>query len=186
MVAWTDLLLPILISAVLVFIASSLIHMVVKWHNPDYRRLANEDEVRAALRKGSPSPGQYVFPHCLDGKQMAEPAMKQKYVEGPVGVLYVRPSGAPSLGPFLIKWFVYTLIVGALAGYVAHATLTSGAEYFKVFQVAGATAWLAYAWQGPSNSIWKGQPWAVTFRGMVDGFVYASLTAGAFAGFWPR
>jgi hypothetical protein len=186
MVSWNDLLIPILLSAVFVFVASSLIHMVIKWHNPDYRRLANEDEVRAAIRKGSATPGQYVFPHCLDGKQMQEPAMQQKYVEGPIGVLYVRPNGPPRLGPFLLQWIVYTLAVGAIAGYLARATLTVGAAYLPVFQVVGASAWLAYAWQSPADSIWKAKPWSVTFRGMLDGLIYAALTAGTFAWLWPR
>ena len=38
-----QLWMPIVLSAVLVFAASSLIHMVLKWHNADYRPLANED-----------------------------------------------------------------------------------------------------------------------------------------------
>jgi hypothetical protein len=186
MVAWTDLLLPILLSTVFVFVASSLVHMVFKWHNPDYRRLSNEDEVRAAIRKGSPTPGQYVFPHCLEGKDMADPAMQQKFVDGPVGVLYVKPNGAPQIGPFLLKWIVYTVVVSALAAYLARATLHAGDAYLRVFQVVGASAWLAYAWQGPSDSIWKGKPWVITFRGMFDGLIYAALTAGTFAWLWPR
>ena len=55
-----QLWLPILSTAALIFIASSLIHMVFKWHNADYKKLANEDDVRAAIRATSPAPGQYV------------------------------------------------------------------------------------------------------------------------------
>ncbi len=186
MVELTQLWIPIVAAAVATFVVSCLIHMVFKWHNPDYRRLSNEDEVRAAIRKGSPTPGQYIFPHCLEGKQMADPAMQQKFVDGPVGVLYVKPNGAPQIGPFLLNWIVYTIVVSALAGYLAQSTLTTGAAYLKVFQVVGASAWLAYAWQGPSDSIWKGKPWVITFRGMVDGLIYAALTAGTFAWLWPR
>ena len=47
------------------------------------------------------------------------------------------------------------------------------------------SAWLAYAWASPSDSIWKGKPWSVTARAMFDGLVYASLTAGIF-GFFGR
>ena len=71
--ALSQLWLPILAAAVFVYIASSLIHMVFRWHNSDYRKLGNEDEVQAALRKGSPTPGQYVFPHCTDMKAMRDP-----------------------------------------------------------------------------------------------------------------
>jgi len=186
MVAFTQLLIPILLSAVLVFVASSLIHMVVRWHNPDYRKLANEDEVRAALRKGAPVPGLYVIPHCLHGQDAASPEMQAKFAEGPNASLYVKPSGPIQLGPFLGKWFVYCVVVSALVAYLTKSVLASGTPYLTVFRVAGTGAWLAYAWQGPSDSIWKGQPWSATAKDLVDGFVYASLTAGAFAWLWPR
>lgn len=186
MVAWSQLFLPILLSAVLVFLASSVIHMVLQLHKSDYRKLSNEDEVRAAVRKGSPSPGQYVLPHCADAKQMAEPEMVRKLSEGPCAVMFVRPAGVPSMGSILAKWFVYTAVVAALAGYVAQSTLSPGAPYLAVFRIVGTAAWLAYAWQGPSDSIWKGAPWSLTLRSLFDGLIYACLTAGTFAWLWPR
>jgi hypothetical protein len=186
MVEFTHLFLPIVLSAVLVFIASAVIHMVVKWHSPDYRKLQNEDEVLAAIGKGGATPGQYIFPHCKDGKQMQEPEMIKKFEKGPVGMMYVRPSGKVNLGPFLGKWILYTLVVGAIAAYMAHATLKFGDGYLPVFRIVGTTAWLAYSWQGPADSIWKGKPWTSTFREMVDGLVYACLTAGTFGWLWPR
>lgn len=186
MVDFTQLFLPIVLSAVLVFIASSLIHMVVKWHNPDYRKLSNEDDVRAAIRKGGASPGQYIFPHCKDGKAMKDPEVMKKFEQGPVGMMFVRRSGKVNLGPFLGQWVGYTLVIGVLVAYMAHATLKFGDPYLPVFRVVGTTAWLAYAWQGPADSIWKGKPWISTFRELVDGLVYACLTAGTFAWLWPR
>ena len=51
-----QLWLPIVLSAVGVFVASSLIHMLFKWHNRDYRKLPNEDAVRAAINAGQPAP----------------------------------------------------------------------------------------------------------------------------------
>ena len=186
MVAWTGLVLPILLSAVLVFVASSIIHMVLQLHNPDYKKLSNEDEVRAALRKGSSAPGQYILPHCTDPKLAGSPEMTRKFEEGPVGVLFIRANGATKLGPFLGKWFAYSLVISALAAYMAHSVLTPTSEYLAVFRVVGTAAWLGYAWQGPADSIWKGKPWTITVRGMFDGLVYAALTAGAFGWLWPR
>lgn len=186
MVTWTQLFLPILISAVLVFIASTLIHVVIKWHNPDHKKLPNEDEVMAAIRKGSPAPAQYIFPHCLEGKDKNSPEMQQKFREGPVGVMFIRPSGEIKIGPFLGAWFCYTIVVSILAGYMAQFILPAGTEYMKVFRIVGTASWLAYAWQGPSDSIWKGVPWISTIKSIVDGLVYALLTAGTFAWLWPR
>ncbi|MFN0245151.1 MAG: hypothetical protein ACKVWV_19885 [Planctomycetota bacterium] len=186
MIAWTAIALPTLLAAVLVFIASSLIHMVIQWHKPDYRGLSNEDEVRAALRKGSASPGQYIVPHCKSPKEMAEPAMVKKLEEGPVATLYVRPNGVTKLGSFLGMWFAYTIVVGLLVGTLARSVLPHDAPYMHVFHLVAGAAWLAYAWQGPQESIWKGVPWISTLRYMIDGLVYALLTAGAFAWLWPR
>ena len=186
MVSWSALLLPSLISAVLVFIASSLIHMVIKWHAAEYKTLPNEDEVRAVIRKSSPRPGKYVMPFCKEGKEMASPQMQQKFNEGPNVVMFVRENGMVKLGPFLGKWFAYTLVVSLVVGYVARATVAPGAEYLHVFQVVGAAAWLGYAWAIPSDSIWMGKPWASTFVYMIDGLIYAALTAGSYAWLWPK
>lgn len=183
MVAFSALLVPIALSVVLVFFASSVIHMVLKWHNPDYRKLPDEPAARMAL-KGLP-PGEYIVPHCLDPKQMEEPEMKRRIEEGPSVTIWARQPGQMQLGPFLGKWVLYVLVVSCLIAYVARAALAPGAEYLRVFQIVGATAWLAYSWGGPADSIWKGKPWSSTARFLVDGLVYASLTAGAFAWRWP-
>ncbi len=185
MVAWSDLILPILVSAAFVFIASSVIHMVLQLHKADYRRLSNEDEVCAAIRKGSPAPAQYVFPHCLDQKELASPEMARKFEQGPVGVLYVRPNGMTKLGPFLGQWVAYTVLIGIVVAYLARITVGPDGSFGHVFRVVSLGAWLAYAWQGPSDSIWKGKPWAITLRGFGDGLVYALITGATFAWLWP-
>lgn len=186
MVTWSQLLLPIALSAVFIFIVSSLIHMVLKWHNPDYKKLGNEEEVRAALRKGSSGAGQYMIPYCTHDKSEDMAEVQRKFVEGPVGMLILRQPGPMKLGAFLMQWVLYTLVIGVLVGYVAQFTLKPGAYYMDVFRLVGTTAWLAYAWQGPSDAIWKGAPWASTIKYMIDGLVYALLTAGTFAWLWPR
>jgi hypothetical protein len=183
MVAWSALVMPVLLSAVCIFIASSLIHAVLKLHNGDFKKLANEEEVRAVLRKSVSGPGMYITPHCGEGKMTDE--AQRKFEEGPNTVIYVRPSGKIQMGPFLGKWFVYTVVVSLIAGYVARAVLPAGATYLQIFQVVGVTSWLAYAWQGPSDSIWAGKPWRSTLGAMLDGLLYACLTAGSFGWLWP-
>lgn len=180
---WLQLVAPIALSAVLVFFASSVIHMALKYHNADYRRLPDEDAARAAI--GGVAPGQYIVPHCTDPKQWEDPAMQQKLREGPVAVLHVKPNGMPKMGAFFGQWILYTLAVSAVTAYVLRSQLAAGAAYLEVFQLAGVTAWLAYSWQGPADSIWMGKPWIVTWKHMVDGLVYAFLTAGTFAWLWP-
>jgi hypothetical protein len=177
--------LPIVLSAVLVFILSAIIHMVLKYHNIDYKQLPNEDAVRVAIRSGNPEPGQYVFPRAADMKAMETPEMKQKYIEGPIGVLYLRRPGPFTMGPALIQWFIFTLVVSLFVAYVAAHTIPPEAEYLQVFRVVGTVAFLAYAAGQLPASIWTGKPWAVAAKDAFDGLLYALVTAGTFGWQWP-
>jgi hypothetical protein len=186
MVSLGSLWLPILLSAVFVFIVSSIIHMVLKYHNTDYRQLSNEDAVRAAIRAGSPGAGQYIIPYCMDMKEMQKPEMKQKYIEGPLGLLYLRKPGPVSMGPSLSQWFVFTVVHSFFVAYVAANALGAGTPYLKVFQIVGATAFLGYAGGTVPGSIWMGKPWIVTWKEVFDALVYGLVTAGTFGWLWPR
>jgi hypothetical protein len=181
----TQLWLPILLSAVLVFIASSLIHMVLKWHESDYTGFGNEDDVRAAMRKNNPAPGMYMFPRCDDMKDMGKPEMQAKFTEGPVGFLILRANGAPNMGKLLGMWFVFCLIVALFSGYIAAHALLPAAPYLYVFRVVGTAAFMGFAFGSLPMGIWWGQPWKAVAKDMFDGLIYASLTAGTFGCFWP-
>ncbi len=185
MVSIGSLWLPIVLSAVAVFVASSLSHMVLKLHQKDYNRLPNEDEAMAALRNGSPAPGTYFFPHCADYKEMETPEVKEKFQQGPVGFMTIMPSGLPTMGKSLGLWFLYTLIVGVFVAYLAGRTLEAGADYLIVFRFAGTIAFLPYVVANMVDSIWKAQPWGTTLRHSIDGVVYSLLTAGFFGWLWP-
>ena len=185
MVSLLQLWAPILLAGFFVFVASSIIHMMLPIHTSDYLALGNEDEVRLAIQKTRPAPGQYMIPFCKPG-DMKNPAMQAKWTEGPVGTLYLRPTGAVNLAPFLSQWFVYTLVISTFVAYLACHTLPMGTAYLTVFRVVGTAAWLGYAGGAPINAIWKGVPWRVCFKEMVDGLVYACLTAGVFGWLWPQ
>jgi hypothetical protein len=186
MVSLGSLWLPILVSAVLVFIASSIIHMVLKYHNSDYTRLPNEDAVRAAIRAGNPPPAQYVIPYCSDMKDRDKPEMQQKYADGPVAVMNLLTPGKPNMGKYLTQWFLFIVFVSFFIAYVAAHTIQQGTPYLEVFRVVGAVGFLAYAAGQIPESIWMGKPWKVTVKGVLDGLVYALVTAGTFGWLWPR
>jgi hypothetical protein len=179
-------MLPIVLSAVLVFVLSAIIHMVLKYHNSDYKRLPNEDAVRAAIRSGNPEPRQYIIPYAAEMKECGTPEMQQKFAEGPVGVLYLRRPGPPTMGPALTQWFLFTLVVSLFVAYVAALAIPPGAEYLHVFRIVGAAAFLAYAVGPIPASIWTGKPWAVAAKEVFDGLLYALVTAGTFGWLWPR
>jgi len=186
MISLAQLWLPILLSAVLVFMASSLIHMLFKWHNSDYGKLPNEDEVREAIRKGSPAPGQYVLPYCIDMKAMGEPEAQKKYTEGPVALIYLKAPGLPKMGGALVGWFLFTLVISFVVAYLTSRTVAPGTHYLQVFRVAGTVAFLAYAGNAAQASIWMGKPWRSSAKEILDGFIYGLVTAGAFGWLWPR
>lgn len=183
MVSIPELWLPILLAAVLVFIASSIIHMVLPYHRSDFSQMPEEANRMDALR--GLAPGNYMFPHC-DHKEMSKPENVEKFKRGPVGTVTIMPSGMPNMGKFLGLWFVYCVLAGVMVAYLTGRTLGPGAEYLAVFRVAGTAAFLAFAFAHISDYIWKSQPAAVIGKQVFDGLIYASLTAGAFGWLWPR
>jgi hypothetical protein len=177
--------LPIVLSAVIVFVASSIMHMLLPYHRGDYQKIPDEDKVLAALRGAGLKRGLYVFPFCTH-KDMKSPAVVEKYNQGPVGMMTVLPNGPPVMPKFLGLWFGYCLIISFFVAYLAAHTVAQGAYYLAVFRVVGTAAFLAYGLGNIINSIWKGQTWSVTIKEVIDGLVYALLTAGTFGWLWPR
>jgi hypothetical protein len=186
MISLLHLWLPILLSAVFVFLASSLIHMLFKWHNSDYRKLPNEDEVREAIRAGNPTPGQYGLPHCIDLEVMKGAEVQKKYTDGPVGLLYLKASGVPNMGSALVGWFFFSVVISFCVAYLTSRVLPGGTHYLQVFRVAGTVAFLAYAGNAAQASIWMGKPWRSTLKELLDGLIYGLVTAGTFGWLWPR
>lgn len=186
MVPLTQIWLPIVVAAVFVFVASSLIHMVVKWHNSDYRPLPNEEAVLDAIRKGAPGPGQYTFPYCADLKEMGKEETRKKFERGPMGFVYLTTPGLPNMGKLLGSWFLLNLVVSFCVGYLVSRTVAPGTPYLQVFRVAGTVTFLAYAVGTVPNAIWMGKPWKVTLKEIVDGLVFGLVTAGAYGWLWPR
>jgi hypothetical protein len=169
-----------------VFVASSILHMVLPFHKSDYRKLPDEDKVVDALRVAGVTPGPvYAFPHCTP-KEMKSPEVVEKFKRGPVGLLTVRPNGAPGMGKYLALWFLNCVVVGIFVAYLTGRTRVSGTQYLEIFRVAGATAFMGYGVGQLQDSIWKGQTWGVTAKHVVDGLIYALLTAGTFGWLWPR
>ena len=185
MVSLLDLWLPILLSAVLVFLASYILHMVLPLHHDDYGKLPGEEKVRAAMRAEGVGVGNYAFPCPSGPKDMQSPEMLKKYKEGPVGFMTVLPSGPPAMGKSLTLWFLFSLFIGFMVAYLIGRTTAAGTHYLQVFRVAGTVAFLGYAGAQPLDSIWKGQKWSTTVKHMFDGLIYALLTAGCFGWLWP-
>jgi len=186
MVPILALWLPILVSAVFVFVASSLLHMVLPFHKSDYGKVDREDDVMEAMRKAGVKPGDYLMPNPSSPSAMKDPAFIEKYTKGPVVMMTIMPSGPPAMGGQLAQWFLYCVVVGVFAAYIAGRALPPGSHYLSVFRFAGATAFIAYSlgiWQ---NSIWYKKQWSTTIKSTIDGLIYGMLTGGCFGWLWPR
>ena len=186
MTGLSALWLPILVSAVLVFVASSIIHMVSPWHKSDYPRLANEDRVMDALRPLAIPPGDYFMPRPSSRDEMRSPSFADKMTRGPVAVMTVMPSGQMSMGRNLGLWFAYCVVVNLFAAYIASRALAPGSPYLSAFRFVGATAFMGYSFALWQMSIWYRRSWTTTIKATVDGLIYALLTAGTFGWLWPR
>jgi hypothetical protein len=185
MVPLLSLWLPILLSAVIVFVASSIMHMVLRYHRNDFRRLPSEDAIMDALRPFNIAPGEYMMPCGGSPAAMKDPAFIAKLNQGPVALLTVLPTGKFGMGKSLFLWFVYCVVVGIFAAYVAGRALPAGSPYPAVFRFAGATAFAGYALALWQDSIWHARPWTTTAKSTFDGLVYGLLTGGTCAALWP-
>ena len=180
-----SLWLPIVVATVLVFLASSVVHMVLGYHANDYAPVPEEESVAEALRAAKVPPGYYTMPYAESAKAMDTPEFKEKMERGPVALITLREPGPVNMGRQLGAWFVYILVVSIFAAYVASRGAGPAGDYLDVFRFAGTTAFVAYALGTWSESIWFGRKWSTTLKNTLDGVIYAAVTAGTFGWLWP-
>lgn len=185
MVTLSQLWLPILLSAVFVFIVSSILHMVIPIHKGDFKKLPDEDRVLEAMRVKGLQPGTYMFPGAENMKDCGSPEFAERCKRGPVGFMTVVPSGAPGMGKNLLQWFLFIVLISVFCAYLAGSVFAPGEKYLSVFRVVGTAAMMAYAIGGLPESIWKGTQWSITMKFVFDGILYGLVTAGTFGWLWP-
>ena len=185
MVSVVSLWLPMLLSAVFVFIASSIIHMALTYHRTDLGQIPDEAKVMDVLRPFNVPPGDYAMPYAADMKEMGAPEFIEKTKQGPVAFLTVLPNGPMTIGKSLGMWFGYSLLVGAIGGYTAGLTLGPDADYRVVFRIVSTVAFCGYSLAILQSTIWWYRGWGYTLRTMFDGLIYALLTGGTFGWLWP-
>ena len=186
MVGLFALWMPMVVSAVFVFIALMIAHMMPGWHSADMSAVPGEDAVMETLRRLNVQPGEYRFPYGNTTKEMEAPEFVEKMKSGPVGTMTIRPSGELPFGRMMGLWFVYSLVIAVFAAYITGRTQPLGASFLEVFRVSGAVTFCCYVialWQ---NWIWWGKSTRLTLTYSVDGLVYALVTGATFGWLWPR
>ena len=150
---------PILLSAALVFVVSSLIHIFLKYHANDMRKLPNQDALQTALRPFNLPPGDYFLPRGDTMKEMKTPEFDEKLAKGPVIVMTIFKNGPLGMGKSMLLWFLYCIVISIFAAYIAWHAVQPGASYLSVFRFAGCSAFMGYALAAPQQSIWYGRSW---------------------------
>src|SRR6266850_1962634 len=173
-----SLWLPIVVSAIGVFVASFITHTVLPYHRNDVLKLSSDKEnvVLDALRRIDVAPGDYAAPHAGGAAGMKDPAFIAKATKGPVAFVTIAPGAAPSMGPYLALWFVYCVVVSACSAYIVWRVVGPAASFNMVFRFAGAVAFMAYAMALPQHSIWYRRNWGTTLKSMFDGVIYGLIT----------
>jgi hypothetical protein len=183
MVPLTDLWLPILVSAVFVFIASNILWMALPfWHYRDYKKVPNQSAFVDAAK--SLASGLYIFP-WMDWKTMT-PEEKAAAQTGPSAMMIVRNPATFKFPKSLLLYFLYCLLGSVMAAYVAGATLAPGTAYMQVHRIAGTAGILFWAFgTNISDAIWYGKPWSVAIKHVIDGVIFGFLIGGTFGWLWP-
>lgn len=175
--------LPIVLSAVLVWIAAAIAWTALPHHKHDWKRLPDENAFLAAIRPLGIPPGNYGFPYCTHGEAKSEEFQK-KWKEGPMGLLCIWP-GCGGMGKKMVLSFLIYLVIGTMVAYLADHALEPGAAYLAVFRIVGVAAVLAYTAASLPNAVWFNKPANAVVAELADGIVYGLLTAGTFAWLWP-
>src|SRR5688572_21743400 len=176
--------LPIVVSTVAIFIASSLIWMVLPWHRTEWSGVGGKEEAARNALRGL-TPGLYHLPHPATRAEMRAPEFQRKMKEGPMAFLTVLPNGMPNMARQMVSWVALIVFLMIVVAYVATRTRTPGTEYLEVFRIVGTTTWLAFGAATLQEAVWFGRPWRSVLTMNLDALIYALLAAGIFASMWP-
>ncbi|MEX2283010.1 MAG: hypothetical protein WEE89_11055 [Gemmatimonadota bacterium] len=181
MVSLNQLWLPILVSTMLIFMASAVMWMVMPHHRNDWQSMPNGERVQEMMK--GVAPGQYIYPGIMKPEERKDQEAQKRYQAG-IGFVIVREPRI-EMGKQMAVSALHTLVISALVAYLVASTVPQGSPYLTVFRVAATAAILGYAGAIPANAIWWGNTWSSTMKNIADGVVYGLLTAGVFAWLWP-
>lgn len=179
----TTLWLPIVLSAVFVFIVSSVIHMFVGYHLKDFKTVPSEEKVMDSLRDFNIEAGDYLMPNPENRAKMQSEEFQAKVKAGPVTYLMVRTPNEP-MGKKFILWFLYCILISVFSAYLGSHAVGPEGNYLDVFRFVGCAAFMGYSLAFLQDGIWLGKNWPAVSRSVFDGLLYALVTAGTFGWLW--
>jgi hypothetical protein len=178
-----ELWLPIVVSVVAVFVASGIV-ITLPYHRSDWKKLGDEDGFLDAVRGQKLGAGTYMFPSCAPA-DVKTPEGKARFEKGPWGTVTVL-AGKPSMGSALPRWLAYLLLVSSAIAFLVGHFVPKGGNVHGVFHQALAAAAIVYGGEPITGWIWEGKPGSFVAKSVLDGVIYAFLTAAVFAWLWPH
>lgn len=185
--------LPILLSAVAVWILSTISTSALPHHKRDFIALPDppgppatgEDAFIDDLRRRAIPPGNYLFPDFRSREQMNSPKVQKALNQGPVGhlILWKTPL---TMGDKMLATLLVYLVVSTLIAYLTRVALPGPAPFAKVFQVAATAGILAYCFSFLPAALWWGAYKRSIAANLLDGLLFGILTGALFAWRWPQ
>ena len=180
MTVW-ELWLPILLVGLATHIASTIAWTVLPHHKPEWNKLPAEDPLLDFLDQHQVKANQYLFPYAHDNKEMATPEYKEKMETRCRGMLVLWPT-PPNMGKAIGLTLAFFFVAAFVIGYLASRAIELGARFMDVFQIVFVAGLLCHC-AGPFPGVfWFRKYFAME---VLDGAVYALITALIFAALWP-
>lgn len=183
MITLASLWLPILVAAVVVFVASSIAWMLLPHHKPDWKVPPDAGKLLDVLRTLGMPPGQYMFP-CMSYADLKDEERRRQWEAGPHGLLRLfaaKPNFARNLG--LV--FLFYVVAAAFTAYLARLALPAGAACGTVFRFTSTAAIGFFVLGGIPNALFMGRSGRSVLMDTIDGVAYGLLTAAVFGWLWP-
>jgi hypothetical protein len=180
------MLLPVVLSAIAVFILSMIIHLAMPWHKTDYAIVPDHDAAIAAIQSLNLSPDDYAMPNVRVPGGGKNPDFVAEFERGPTFHLTMMPAGGMPMGKFMGAWFGFMLLVSAIAGWVTSSIVPPGGDGHAVFHYSAIITACSYGFGGWTLSIWYFRRWSTAFKGTFDAILYGLASGAVFMWMWPK
>ncbi len=175
-----QLWLPILLSGLATHIYSTLAWMLLPHHKPEWNRLPVEQELLELLNRHQVPPNQYMFPFAANGNEAGTPEFKTRQACSGMLIRWATPL---NMGAAIGKTLAFFMVAAACIGYLAGLAIpTPSADAAHVFRVVGTTGILTHCFAHFPHVFWFRRRIAME---VLDGIIFAMITAGIFAALWP-
>jgi hypothetical protein len=186
MTPFTSLLLPIVVSAVAVFVLSTIIHMAMPWHKTDYANVPDEAAATTAIQSLNLAPDDYAVPNPRLPGGGKNPDFIANFERGPTFHMTLIPPGGMNMGKLMGTWFGFMLLISVIAGCVTGSIVAPGGNTHAVFHFSAIIAACSYGFGTWPLSIWYHRKWSTAFKETFDAVLYGLATGAVFMWMWPR